>query len=585
MHTLKKRWQSIVVFVIAIICYSNTFNHGFVLDDDVVYLKNSFVQNGAAGLKDIFTHGFLYGFNQRNDQSYRPLVLANFAIEHQLFGNDPKAHHIIGVLLYSLLCVLIYQFLILLFKNQYRWMAFWVALIYCLHPIHTEVVANIKGRDEILHAIFVILSLMQALKFTDSNNKAHLSYSLIFLFLALLCKEMAVTMLGVVPLILYVFRHLELKKTFLISTYFLIPIVLYFLIRNVILDDLAFEEKMTVINNTLAAAATWQEHIGTATIILLKYIQLLIWPTEFSWDYSTPYFPIHDFSSPKALISFIILLGAIIASTYLVISKRNMISASFLLFVIPFSIVSNYFILIGCTLGERFMFFPSLGFILMVALIFSWVFDQIDGLSDQRKQQWSYLVIVPLLFLSFQTVERNGDWKNNERLFRSAMEVTPNNSRAVAAYASIFRSNAESSNEPNFKYQQFNEAIKWYLESAKLYEDVADTWYNLGVCYLGINKQSEAKQVFEKALNIDASHINALNNLGVIYFQTKDFQNAMVFFEKAIGVNVNFASGHANLGAVHHNLGNFQLARSYYENALRLNPQDQNTRMNLSKLN
>lgn len=584
MNSLNNKWKSIILFIVAIACYSNTFNHGFVLDDDVVYLKNAYVQSGFEGLGDIFSHGFLYGFNQRNDQSYRPLVLANFAIEHQLFGNNPKAHHIIGVGLYGVLCILIYQFLFLLFQGQNKWLAFWMALFYCVHPIHTEVVANIKGRDEILHAIFLILTLSFVLKYIDSRKIKSLVNALVFFFLALLCKEMAVTAIAIIPLILFVFRDQDIKSSFINSCYFLIPLIIYFGLRNAILDDLAFEEKMTVINNTLAAADTWQEHIATAMLIFGKYLQILIYPNAFSWDYSIPYFEIVSFSNSKALVITAIILISILASFYFVLKDRNKIGASFLLFIIPFSIVSNFFILIGCTLGERFMFFPSLGFIMMIAFFIQWILSQ-TKVQSKKRQQLSFLLIVPLLLLGFKTADRAKDWKSSEALFRSGMEVTPNNSRAVAAYASIFRSNAESSVDLIYKKQQFNEAIKWYVKSAELHADVSDTWYNLGVSYLGVNLQNQAKAAFEKSLNIDPNHINALNNLGVIYFQNKDFQQAQIIFEKAISININFASGHANLGAVHHNLGNYDLARTYYQNALTLNPQDQNTRSNLSKLN
>lgn len=564
--------------------YSNTFNHGFVLDDDVVYLKNSFVQKGFGGLTDIFSHGFLYGFNQRNDQSYRPLVLANFAIEHQIFGNNPKAHHVIGVLIYSLVCLILYQFLLLLFRDQSPWLAFWMALLFAVHPIHTEVVANIKGRDELLHALFLLLSLKFLLISVDRSRSKELCYALCFLFLALLCKEMAITVLGLVPLVLFVFRKMDIQSSLTKTSYFLIPLTVYFLLRKSVLDDLAFEDQMTVINNSLAAAHNWQEHLASGMLILMKYLQLIIFPKDLAWDYSIPYFRIVGLSDPRALISTILVLVSIVYAIYMVFKKRSHIATGWLFFIISFSIVSNFFILIGCTLGERFLFFSSIGLFMAIGFLIKAIVENGFAIKKAKLKRMNYLPLVPLIFLSFKTIERNKDWASNDTLFKAGMEVTPNNSRAVAAYASIFRAEAEASPNPQIKQRQFLEAIKWYEQSLKLYDQVADTWYNLGVSYMGVAQQEKAKFAFEQALSIDDRHINALNNLGVIHFQNKDFQSALTYFERCLKVNAQFASAHANLGAVFHNLGQYDKARLYYNQALQLNPKDQNTRINLSKL-
>ena len=85
----KERFISLFIFVFAFLLYANTLNHGYVLDDDVVYLKNKDVQAGFSGIKSILHHSFIYGFTGHNDQSYRPVVSILFAIEKQFFGNNP----------------------------------------------------------------------------------------------------------------------------------------------------------------------------------------------------------------------------------------------------------------------------------------------------------------------------------------------------------------------------------------------------------------------------------------------------------------------------------------------------------------
>src|ERR1039457_4932757 len=105
----KDRILSFIVFAFAFLLYANTLNHGYVLDDDVVYLKNKDVQAGISGIPSILHHSFIYGFTGHNDQSYRPVVLVIYAVEKQFFGNNPHTGHFINILLFALSCVLLFR--------------------------------------------------------------------------------------------------------------------------------------------------------------------------------------------------------------------------------------------------------------------------------------------------------------------------------------------------------------------------------------------------------------------------------------------------------------------------------------------
>src|ERR1035437_6866636 len=105
-----------VVFLFAFLLYANTLNHGYVLDDDVVYLKNKDVQAGLRGIPGILHHSFIYGFTGHNDQSYRPVVLVIFAIEKDFFGNNPHTGHFINILLFGLSCILLFRLMKQLFQ-------------------------------------------------------------------------------------------------------------------------------------------------------------------------------------------------------------------------------------------------------------------------------------------------------------------------------------------------------------------------------------------------------------------------------------------------------------------------------------
>jgi len=559
---VQRKLHYIVIILLSAIVYGNTLKNGFVLDDDVVFLQNEYVQKGIDGIPDILSHGFLYGFNQRNDQSYRPLVLVDFAIQKSLFGNNPALLHFFNVLYFSLLCCLLFYFLKQLFRKSSPWITFFITLLFVLHPIHTEVVANIKGRDELLHALFLIGSFIAAFKSIDTNNKKWLFLSLGSFFMALLCKEMAITYIVLLPLSVWFFRTVNLRQLFKLILPFGAVLLAYLLLRNAILDTITFEDKMTVMNNTLAAANSFSERIATNLIIFANYIKLLFYPHPLAWDYSYPHFQIVGFNDPFAIfIGVSLLVLGILA--LLGITSKNKFAFTFLFFLVSFSIVSNFFILIGSTLGERFLFFPSIAFCIFIVLALQWTLEKLKNKKQLRSLSIAVLAI-GILF-AFKTVDRNREWESNFTLFEAGVKATPRNSRAVSALASTYRNRAEKAKNPKYVMQNYEEAKAGYQKSVSLYPQNADSWYR-------------------KTIELDPYHISARNNLGVIYFQNSNFQAAAEQFRNCLRIDKDFQSAYANLGAVYHNLGDYEQARINYKIALKLNPNDQTSLNNLQRL-
>ncbi len=569
------------VVAIAIGVYANTFQHGFALDDDVVFLKNSFVQKGRAGIPDIINHGFLYGFNQCNDQSYRPLVLINYAVEQSIFGNNPHVFHRLNVLYYAFLCALLFKFLRLLFLDKKNSFVFLICILFVLHPLHTEVVANIKGRDDILHGIFLLLSLIFSFQYVDTQKTIHRIAGLLCFFLALLCKEIAVTIIALLPLSLWFFRSIKIKKIAQIGLPYFGVLLIYLFIRNAVLDTVTFKEDMEIINNGLAAASNYPDQLATTFSIFAYYIKLLIVPHPLSWDYSYPFFPIVSFSSPVVILTVAAVLSAFVLSI-VGLKRKSILAYCFLFFVISFSIVSNFFILIGSTLGERFLFIPSIAFCIFLV----WGAEQLIKQFNSSVKSGVLIAVVAgiSILYTFKTIDRNKDWESNETLFIAGAKATPNNSRGISALATVYRERGEQSQSQTEQIKNYNLAIQYYRQSILLYAENSSAYYNLGVVYMGLNQMEQAKTAFESSLIYEQNNINALNNLGVIAFRRRDYAKAEEVFLNCLKLNRNFQNAHANLGAVYHNLGELEKAKQYYSKALQLNPNDLNTKSNYEKL-
>jgi protein O-mannosyl-transferase len=166
------RLQAIVLVVLSLLVYAQTLRYGFVLDDGLVMSDNRFVQRGVAGIPEIFSQGSFAGNRDfgANDMlsggRYRPLSLMMFALEWQLTGGSPVFAPMLAHALNVVLNALVVLVLFWLVRDCGAWLEprlelvpFCVALLFALHPAHTEVVANIKSRDEILSLLFSLMAM------------------------------------------------------------------------------------------------------------------------------------------------------------------------------------------------------------------------------------------------------------------------------------------------------------------------------------------------------------------------------------------------------------------------------------------
>jgi tetratricopeptide (TPR) repeat protein len=244
-----------------------------------------------------------------------------------------------------------------------------------------------------------------------------------------------------------------------------------------------------------------------------------------------------------------------------------------LFFFITMSVVSNIFIMIGATLGERFLFTPSLALCMAVPFL----------LSRFGKNILFGIIGIVLVLFSLKTINRNKDWKDSFSLFASGVEATPNSSRAESALGSAYRDQAEKEQDPNKRSVLFQNAVVYYKKAIEILPENAEALYNAGVSYYGLGDKENARKVYEQALKVAPEYTFASNNLGVIYFERKEYESAKKYFLLALKYNANNADALGNLGAINHNLGDYKTAISYYEKSLQLNPNNQNVAANLQK--
>ena len=239
----------IILIVFAFAIYCNTLFYDYTLDDLIVIKENSFTKKGVDGLSGIFKYDSFTGFfgTQKTlvaGGRYRPLSIATFALEYAFFdGLNPFFSRLVNIFLYGLTGVVI----MIIFRRfrinkpgnkWYLTIPFITALLFIAHPVHTEVVANIKGRDEIFSLLFSLISLWSTLLYLDKKKYSYIFLSGVSFFLALLSKENAIMFVFIIPVTIYFFTKHTLKRTLYSSAILVATAVIFIFIRFLVLGYL-----------------------------------------------------------------------------------------------------------------------------------------------------------------------------------------------------------------------------------------------------------------------------------------------------------------------------------------------------------
>jgi len=348
------------------------------------------------------------------------------------------------------------------------------------------------------------------------------------------------------------------------------------------MDNLAFDQEMDIINNSLAGASSFSERIATAILILGKYIGLLIFPHPLSFDYSYNQIPIVTWTNPGAILSFL-LYAVLGVAGILAAKKREILAFGIAFYLFSLVIVSNLFVEIGVTLAERVIFMPSLGFCVVVTLLLAKV-TRFSELTVKGRIPFYSIIVITLILYSFKTYSRNKEWENNFTLFTADITASPNSARTHFSLGSMLNTNSEFETNPEKKKAMLLKAIESLGRCLEIYPEFSAAWYNMGVAYYSLGDEKNALISYDNCLKIAPNDKQALNNSGVIYFNNKEYDTAMGYFLKTVKAYPNFPDPYANIGAVYHNQGNYQEALKYYNKALEFNPNNRMVIGNLAKL-
>ncbi len=575
----------LIVAMLGFVLYYNTLSHEYVLDDYSVIKENWVVKQGTDGLSTILKTSYRYGYWNKPGSVYRPLSLIMFAVEWQLFPDNPFVGHFINILLYAISGFLLFYTLSRILSKYNIILPFVISLLFIAHPIHTEVVANIKSRDEILSFFFIILSLNLVWSYLKNNKFIYLAASLFLYFLAFLSKEGVITILAIIPLLIYFFSDVSLKRNIIISLFFLIPVIAYLYLRHMVIGQIEGTEVSVVDNLLVAAKDDTNKYYATAFLLLGKYLMKLFYPNPLVADYSYNQIPLVSFTNLYAIISFCVYIAAGVYAI-IKIKTKSIISFGILFFIITMSIYSNLFIKIGSSFAERFLYVSSLGFVTILAYVLIKLFKKdlsykgFVSLGSFFKSHATILMLVAFIIIlySFKTVERNKDWQSNFSLYEADVANSPNSAHMRYYYGlSLMKDKALKAGNEQDRIKYLNMSINEFKEAARIYPQYADAYEQLGLSHYRKGLKKEALQFYKEAIRLNPNKPIAYNNMGIIYFEAGDYNKALEVYKKAVELNPRYADAYMNLGSVYGTLQQFEEAVKFFKLSIKYNPENAHT--------
>lgn len=512
----KSMWWMIPL--IAILVYLPAFNADFTLDDVLIVEENSFVKS-LDKIPDIWTSHYWAGKIDATDTGlYRPLTLTSYNIQYAISGESPAPFHMLNILLHALVCFVLMKMAWLLFTD-YR-LVILSGLLFALHPLHTEAVAGIVGRAEILAALFILTSMIGYHYWRQRGTTPWLVMLLLSTFAAITSKEHGFLIAAILGLqeTYYFFAAIKnsgtnTKKWTAIGGVTLLSIGMW-IFRSTITGP--------SVSHELWVNVTPAVRMATALRTLAEYIGMHFWPWRLSADYWTDEVPFAGFGSVAVILSSFLLL-AILAMAYYVRRKMPVVSWGLLFFLLTLVPVSNFLFAAGFLKAERILYIPSIGLIIVMAAIFI-------QLLNRKNFTIPVLVVLGIFvsFLTWRSWTRTGDWKNNYTLAVATLKTSPNSPR-------------------------FNNMMGLELRAQK--------------------KNAKALVYFEKAVESNPRHVPALVNLGLEYSNAKRYPEAAKTLEKAIAFDPKSAQGYVNLMAVYRSLEDYDKNLDVAERALAMFPE------------
>lgn len=568
---------TLIIIAVSFAVYMNTLLNGYVFDDFTVILENKMIRDFGNIKKFIFADVWVFDEAHQASNYYRPFYNIVLTVQYHLWGLKAWGWHLGNIIFHTLNSIVAFLIFSRLFKGPgtsdiekrpdgelpASTFALMAALIFAAHPVKTEAVAWITASSELLPALFVLLSFYFYIRTLDKviGSKASYILSIAAFFIATMCKETGMSLLPLIIAYDIIMRTRSVRESARRYIPFLIVAAFYFAIRIYSLAALMPQENMHPYLNGF-------QYFINIFPLFIQQIKMLILPIKLSAFHV--FYPVYALGEIKAIGSIVFTL--ILFIIFILLRKRSRLYLlGFAIIVIP--LLPALFIpaLDRNPFAERYLYLPSTGFALIVALAFK---DAVYYFSSERRSRkgrffiWAFIVLIA--FYSIGTVKRNFEWKDQFSLWRSSTIKDPDNYYALNELGKVHLSrdefdtatqlfeasikhnesrrdpdprvlgNAHLSLADSFRMKGMaDEAISHYEVVIEMAPKRFDANFRAAMLYQQQGVFAKAIARFQTALEATDDRVEQtgiLMNIGNIYAKEREWTNALKMYDRALKI-------------------------------------------------
>jgi tetratricopeptide (TPR) repeat protein len=514
------------LIIFNVLIFFNGIKNEFVWDDQYIVEKNELI-------KDPDNIMLLLTSEDSPPDSpptgfYRPLINLSFLMDYQIFKGEPYGYRLTNILLH-ILCVVFLLYITFMLTDDIM-LSYMAAIIFSAQAVHVEAVTFITGRNNILCALFILISIYYYIKSIKLSKPFYFVISMVSLFLGATSKEFAFLVPLVFILYDYTFdEEFSVKKGLKRYIISFAVIFLFIILKSTLISlgrSISFDPE------------TLYLRIINTQPIMVKYMLNQIVPYNLSL-HLTPEI-IMSILNPNILISSAIFL-AVTSLAFIYRKKYKLLSFSFftyLIFLIP---VSNIVKLPSTIMADRWLYVASCAFSLVLARGIMLL------IKDRRLA--TVVTILFALFLSVFTIQRNHTFKTNMLLYEDTAKKHPNSVEAKNNYATELTSQGK-----------YDEAEEQYRMAIKLNPYNFISYNNIGMLYGKKGEFSKALDSYKKAFELNNNHPLLASNLAFSYRRAGKLDKSNEYFLRAISLNKKYVDAYFELASNYYEQGKYQEA-------------------------
>ncbi|MBI3331840.1 tetratricopeptide repeat protein [Candidatus Peregrinibacteria bacterium] len=553
MHLIERakhppRWVFVLgvyalMLAVTFLAFGEALGHGFAPVDDWFLITQNLAVQGISfeNIKHVFT--------SYDPELYIPLVFLTFQLNYLMGGLDPVGFHLLNLLLHAGNAMLVTWLLVLLTKN--RPLAVLGALIFAVHPLHTEAVVWVAGRKDLLSTFFSLLTVIQYLRYREGNRSAYI-LSVLFLLLALLSKATAMA----IPAVL-ILSDLCLERRRIDRRFFLDKVP--FIILAAIFIVVALGGKERVIGDSSLV-----ETILIAAKSTTFYLQKLFFPAGLTITYMQ--------NDPVSILTPDLLIRVVITLLILLASGWALWKKPWLAFGVLFYLATLAPTYLNARKGgtvffavDRYAYLPSIGILILLTTLAT-------GLSGRNHRRIALGISIVSILMIILSRMQTKTWETPEALYTHAHQVYP---ETVLTYVDLA--------ELNRKKRRYQEAAA-YIQEGLRYGDSIFLHLSAGRLYANTGNIAGAITEFEKARAMDLRNPEPLFSLGSLEEQHGDKAKAEQYYRQAADLDSSYVAAYVKLGEFALERGELDRAEEHFTHALSWNPNADIANLGMAKL-